>query len=391
MSPPPITVLGCIEYGVKSLPFIAPYFAVSVALTFYNKWLLNGGGEHDLPFPLSITVAHLTFTFFVIWVIRRWSYPGCRDDKPLTLGWGNYVYRVVLPAVAGGLDIGLSNWSLVYITVSLYAMSKSTCIIFILFFSVLLGLEKAKLSLFAVVGLIFSGVFMFTFRTTKFDAEGFFLVMTAAFLGGVRWSFSQLLMQNKDSGLSNPVDIVFHLLPCMLVVLAPMAMVVEGYDVSVSLSLISAKDFHTVLTSVFLILFGAVLACLLNLFEFLLLSHTSGLTLSIVGIFKEISIFPIAHSMNGDQFTAVNVVGCIVCVCGIVLHTAIKASRAEEGSSSNGIRAASKSQGKGLELSSLAKLGQRRRNPNSSGDLAALMQDQGNSSEEDLIYNQTGV
>lgn len=44
--------------------------------------------------------------------------------------------------IASGIDVGFSNWGLELVTVSLYTMTKSTTIVFILFFAIFLGLEK---------------------------------------------------------------------------------------------------------------------------------------------------------------------------------------------------------------------------------------------------------
>ena len=44
--------------------------------------------------------------------------------------------------MATGLDIGLSNYSLVFITLSFYVMCKSTTPLFLLTFAILWGLEQ---------------------------------------------------------------------------------------------------------------------------------------------------------------------------------------------------------------------------------------------------------
>lgn len=44
--------------------------------------------------------------------------------------------------LASGIDIGFSNWGLELVPISLYTMTKSSTIVFILIFAILLGLEK---------------------------------------------------------------------------------------------------------------------------------------------------------------------------------------------------------------------------------------------------------
>ena len=68
---------------------------------------------------------------------------------------------IVPIAIASAMDIAFSNWSMVYITVSLYTMIKSTSVLFILAFALGLGLEKWRNSLIVVISLIALGLFLF--------------------------------------------------------------------------------------------------------------------------------------------------------------------------------------------------------------------------------------
>ena len=59
-----------------------------------------------------------------------------------SLSWPDYFKKVVPNGVATGLDIGLSNYSLVFITLSFYVMCKSTTPLFLLVFAIAWGIEK---------------------------------------------------------------------------------------------------------------------------------------------------------------------------------------------------------------------------------------------------------
>ena len=70
-----------------------------------------------------------------------------------------YVSNVALTAAFSALDIGLSQWSFEYITISLYTMTKTTSIIFILVFAIFLKLEeKVSFNFFDLNG--FSALFL---------------------------------------------------------------------------------------------------------------------------------------------------------------------------------------------------------------------------------------
>lgn len=110
--------------------------------------------------------------------------------------------------------------------------------------------------LIIVVLLISGGLFMFTFESTQFNLEGFVMVLLASFLGGIRWTLTQVLMQKAElgqcrnykywcqyreftlfqtlfllshhSGLQNPVDALYHIQPLMFIGLFPLFQYNEG-------------------------------------------------------------------------------------------------------------------------------------------------------------------
>ncbi|XP_010128868.1 PREDICTED: solute carrier family 35 member C2 [Chlamydotis macqueenii] len=199
-------------------------------------------------------------------------------------------------------------------------MTKSSAILFILLFSLLFKLEEVRVALLLVVLLIAGGLFMFTYKSTQFNTQGFVLVLCASFLGGIRWTLTQILMQKAELGLQNPIDIMFHLQPLMFLGLFPLFAVFEGLPLS-----ISEKLFHFHEDLVGKLFLGGILAFGLGFSEFLLVSRTSSLTLSIAGIFKEICILFLATRLLGDHLSLLNWLGFAVCLSGISLHVILKA------------------------------------------------------------------
>ena len=123
---------------------ILVYYLFSISITFYNRHLFL-----TMKYPLSITIIHLIFKFFAAALVRavlnltiKFKRFNLTQTKRVTLDWSTYVKSIIPFCVASAADIGCSNWSLQYITVTLYTMSKSTVILFILFFSLLFKLEK---------------------------------------------------------------------------------------------------------------------------------------------------------------------------------------------------------------------------------------------------------
>ncbi|XP_065913916.1 solute carrier family 35 member C2-like [Dysidea avara] len=298
---------------------VAFYFTFSISLTFYNKWLMK-----SMPFPISLTMTTLLIKFFIAWLCRRIIFCFTRQ-QPLVIGWRTYSKGVIPPALASGLDIGLSNWSLLFITVSLYTMSKSTSIVFILIFSFIFRLEKPRLILTAVIVLIMGGLFMFTYESTQFDIEGFILVIAASVITGIRWTSAQMLLQKQELGLNNPINTVYHLQPVMILTLLPLAFLIDGRYFATSSQLVGYTETGSLFSGVFVILGAACMAFMLGVSEYWLVYHTSSLTLVISGVFKEVLTLSIATTIvEQDTLSSVNIAGMVICLMGITLHVILK-------------------------------------------------------------------
>ena len=82
-----------------------------------------------------------------------------------------------------------------------------------------------------IVVLISVGLVMFTFKSTTFSIIGFILALSGSFLSGARWTFSQLIMQKSAIGLENPIDLIYHIQPLMILTLLPIAIGIEGISI----------------------------------------------------------------------------------------------------------------------------------------------------------------
>ena len=310
----------CASETLYTLFLVLFYYTFAIGLTFYNKWMFK-----SFHFPLITTSIHF-LVVFIISAMCRTVFRKCKKSNPY-LPWPAYLKNVVITGLASALDIGLSNWSFVFITVSLYTMVKSTAIIFILGFALLFKLEKPRVSLIFVILLISSGLFMFVYKSSQFNLEGFLLVLSASFLGGIRWTMSQILTQKQELGLSNPIDLLFHLQPTMFLGILPLAFGLEGAEFFSLKTGLNYGNFADMLPVAMKIGFGATLAFMLSFSEYLLLSHTSSLTLAVSGIFKEVCILIMATTINHDRLSALNVGGFMTCMLGICLHVYLKFKR----------------------------------------------------------------
>ncbi|XP_012286689.1 solute carrier family 35 member C2 isoform X2 [Orussus abietinus] len=307
------------KIGLTTL-LIALYFALSVGLTFYQQWLYSTRG---IPFPLSVVACHLIVKFFLATLVRcvRRCYKG---HSQVGLPWQNVVCSLAPPGIASGFDVGFSNWAISLITMSLYTMTKSTTIIFILGFALLFNLEKKSWSLVGIVVMISGGLIMFTYKSTQFEVLGFVLCLLASFSSGLRWTMAQIIMQKSKLGVRNPIDMMFHMQPWMLLAILPVTMWFEGQKLYDSLLRVDWNDTSSIISTCTVVLGGAILAFHMEITEFMVVTYTSSLTLSISGILKEICILILAFEWQGDRMSVLNFIGLLMCLGGIILHVTQK-------------------------------------------------------------------
>lgn len=99
---------------------------------------------------------------------------------------------------------------------------------------------------------------------------------------------AQLIMTKSKLGLGNPVDMMYYMQPWMLFAIIPIALWFEGavmYDLFISID--TNKLYGPVKTTI-AVLIGAIVAFFMEIMEFLVITNTSSLTLSITGVIKVI-------------------------------------------------------------------------------------------------------
>ncbi|XP_050301249.1 solute carrier family 35 member C2 [Anthonomus grandis grandis] len=305
---------SCLWSAVFTGALIGTYYIPSVGLTFYQRWLLQ-----RFPFPLLTVLVHMIVKFILAALVRLCFVKNPHKQRTV-IGWKEYVLAVAPTGLFSGIDIGFSNWGLELITVSLYTMTKSTTIVFILFFSILFKLEKKSWSLCGIVLMITAGLILFTYKSTQFNFLGFSLLLIASISSGLRWTCVQLLLQKSKLGMNNPIDMIYHMQPWMIASVLPFALWNEGFDVIRSCQVFGFMELHKFLTLSLKVLLGAFIAFFMEFSEVTLVTYTSSLTLAIAGIFKEVFILALAVEMNGDIMSPLNMAGLFICLCGISGH-----------------------------------------------------------------------
>ena len=161
------------------------WYAVSVSLTIFNKWLYSiwRGGTFSL--PVTATAMHMVVKAFTAqWLISsRWS-PFQEDSYVLS---AQVTCLLIVPiGLATAADIALSNASFLFITVTLYTVLKSGTLLWILLWGICLRLESCSWLLCLVCVSVSGGMAMASYSDTAVSATAAAHVRAAGCLAGKR-------------------------------------------------------------------------------------------------------------------------------------------------------------------------------------------------------------
>ncbi|KAI9789033.1 MAG: Triose-phosphate Transporter [Peltula sp. TS41687] len=319
---------------------IGLWYLFSLSISIYNKWMFSK--DHlDFHFPLFTTCVHMLVQFSlaatVLYFIPRFRPrhnfppPDNIDDMETTRPTDSqkplmtkkfYITRIGPCGAATGLDIGLGNMSLKFISLTFYTMCKSSALGFVLIFAFLFRLESPSIKLVLIILTMTIGVIMMVAGETAFNALGFILIIAAAFFSGFRWALTQILLL-RNPATSNPFSSIFYLAPIMFLSLLIIAVPVEGVSelADRTAELVANKG---IFLGPAILLFPGLLAFLMTSSEFALLQRTSVVTLSICGIFKEVVTIVAAGIVFHDDLTPINLSGLAVTISSIAAYNYLK-------------------------------------------------------------------
>ncbi|KFA48471.1 hypothetical protein S40293_00401 [Stachybotrys chartarum IBT 40293] len=324
---------------VVNVMLILLWYLFSLSISLYNKWMFDEQ-KLNFAFPLFTTSMHMLVQFLLAALVLYFV-PSLRpqqmhssdsgrsrhETEPNSSGMSKlfYLTRIGPCGAATGLDIGLGNTSLKFVSLTFYTMCKSSSLAFVLLFAFFFRLETPTWRLVAIIATMTLGVILMVFGEVEFKLGGFVLVISAAFFSGFRWGLTQILLL-RNPATSNPFSSIFYLTPVMFATLFGLAIPVEGFGPLVEGLKTLTAEWGVVMTPLFL-LFPGCIAFLMTASEFALLKRTSVVTLSIAGIFKEVLTISAASVVFNDKLTLINLIGLVTTLAAIVAYNYVKISK----------------------------------------------------------------
>lgn len=166
-------------------------------------------------------------------------------------------------------------------------------------------------------------------KETEFEFWGFIFVMLAAVMSGFRWTMTQILLQKEVYGLKNPLTLMSYVTPVMAVATAVLSLIMDPWD-EFRTSNYFNSSWH-ITRSCLLMFLGGTLAFFMVLTEYILVSVTSAVTVTIAGVVKEAVTILVAVFYFHDQFTWLKGVGLITILFGVSLFNWYKYQKLQKG------------------------------------------------------------
>lgn len=282
---------------IISLTFI--YYITALTLSFFTSFFLNEK-RWNFSYPLFIAGLQNLLHFLFAMIATRGLFTFSLINMPCFL--------------SASIDIGVSSYALRYVTLAFFTMVKSSAPVFILLVGFVLGIEKPSIFLFLLMFTIGTGVFLTSFKDTKFDMQGFLLISSASFMAGFRWAFIQYLIEKRNIENKCVVSTIRDLCFPISIILLFSSFYIEGIK-NIIINEFCQKRF---LFNVGYIFTSGLLSFTLLVSEFYLVKNTSVIYLSMAGIVKELIVVTYSVAKREITLNFVNCVGLFVSLVGII-------------------------------------------------------------------------
>ncbi|KAJ8485229.1 hypothetical protein OPV22_017714 [Ensete ventricosum] len=313
---------GVLKKVLLSYAYVAIWIFLSFTVIVYNKYILDPK-MYDWPFPISLTMIHMTFcstlAFVLVRLLRLVDPP---SSPPMTRAL--YLSSVVPIGALYSLSLWFSNSAYIYLSVSFIQMLKALMPVAVYSIGILFNKESFRSSSMLNMLSISFGVAIAAYGEARFNTTGVGLQLGAVAFEATRLVLIQILLTSKGISL-NPITSLYYIAPCCLAFLLVPWSVVE-------LPILRARSASSLRPDLLIFGTNSLCAFALNLAVFLLVGKTSALTMNVAGVVKDWLLIAFSWSVIRDTVTAINLFGYAIAFLGVAYynHVKLQALKAKE-------------------------------------------------------------
>ena len=299
---------------------LAMWYAVSIGLIMFNKWALSYLGFH---FP----VAMMLIQQVICTICSNIAIRGLKLATPPSISFADITRNVLPLAAAFAASISLMNEGQLRLSVSFLQMLKASIPFWTVLISACLGAEKHTSRTLFVAAWIGMGVAISASGALEFQWTGVLLTMGGIICECVRLVLSQKLLQGNDIKFT-PLTGVHFVAPCALLCLVPPYLLID-HAALVAWSAEAHEGGGTRLShAVPYLVANGLLAYLLNLVVYNVITKTSAVTTGVAGKAKDVINICISSVVFGTHLSQVQITGYAVAMSGVSVYTFDKMKKA---------------------------------------------------------------
>ncbi|KAK0383549.1 hypothetical protein NLU13_9460 [Sarocladium strictum] len=293
--------------GLHPSLYIVNWIFFSNVTILFNKWLLDNAGFR---YPIILTCWHLIFATLATQLLARTtSLLDSRHAIPLTR---RLYLRTILPiGLLYSGSLVCSNLVYVYLSVAFIQMLKSISPVAVLAISWMWGVaDPSRTQLLNILFIVF-GVALSSFGEIEFSWVGFFFQIGGTLFEATRLVMIQVMLSGEGLRMDPLVGLYYY---------APVCAVMNLFVAAVSE--FPRFEWNDVVQTGFGMLFlNAGVAFFLNIASVFLIGKTSGLVMTLTGIFKNILLVAAAVIIWNTQITPLQFLGYGVALGGLVYYS----------------------------------------------------------------------
>ncbi|KAH6611255.1 triose-phosphate transporter [Trichoderma cornu-damae] len=303
-----LPMMEAIPSVVKRIPVwahIVNWMFFSNVTIIFNKWLIDTAG-----FTIILTCWHLVYATVATQILARTTtLLDSRRNFPVT---GRLYLRTILPIgllYSGSLIC--SNVVYLYLSVSFIQILKAVSPVAVLFASWSWGVAEPNLAKFINVLVIVFGVAISSFGEIQFSWTGFFFQIGGTSFEAVRVVMIQVMLSGEGLNMDPLVSLYYYAPVCALM----------NFFVAVFSELPNFQWVDAANAGFGMLFLNASIALFLNVASVFLIGKTSGLVMTLTGIFKSILLVIASVLIWSTQITLLQAVGYTIALAGLTYYS----------------------------------------------------------------------
>ncbi|KAK5993571.1 putative sugar phosphate/phosphate translocator [Cladobotryum mycophilum] len=287
--------------------YVVNWIFFSNITIIFNKWLIDTAG---FKYPIILTCWHLIFATIATQLLARTTtLLDSRASLPLN---GRLYVRTILPIgllYSGSLIC--SNLVYLYLSVAFIQMLKAASPVAVLFASWAWGVSDPNLSKFINIVVIVFGVGVASVGEIQFSWIGFLFQLGGTVFEAMRLVMIQVMLSGEGLKMDPLVGLYYYAPVCALM----------NFLIACVSEVPSFKYEDLVNTGFGMLFLNALVAFMLNVASVFLIGKTSGLVMTLTGIFKSILLVIASLFIWKTHITLLQALGYSVALAGLVYYS----------------------------------------------------------------------